>query len=392
MGIEDVSIVNFIVLLIISLRYSFKIKNYLNPLILFNLPIIFSYFGYYFILKNKYGTVSEVVTINYLITVFFFNFFYYLGWFSYKIEKCRYKLKIKYNFKIKIMLSIGIIITVMNIMKILTYLKKSNLPNIIFTLRHLASNLRFNFYFPHYMILFHLLLLILFVNFKKKKIVIIGFIALIINYFVLRVSRDALLIIILSFYMYSYNYNRYILEKKVFLRKFIILIFIFLLLFFIVAEFTIKIGESKLYTFLNYFSYQIIAFDKRLLNSDIDGFGTILTGPLKYIFNFFNMIELKSLKSILSSDKANVYGPAGLPYFDGGMSGVSFIYSIWGLLYSYVFKSATKGKNIYILLYSIIAFPLVTSFFDYKLQDIIWSYYLIIIILIFYLFKKIKIR
>lgn len=378
------------IIIIITFIYSICKKNFLNPMALFNFTIIGSYLGYEIYLKKRYGEVEYESILAYIYVIVFFNFFYLITSFilrNIKIVKIKKKIKIPFNF-LRIVLIFSIFVTLINLFKVFKVLDFSNPSKIFLLLRAYIVIGKVKLFFGHFWIISHLTCLVGFFKWRRKKEYWLCVILYFINVFILRMSRDGLLLISLSFCIWIYFYNKYILKKKVKIILFILFALFFIVIFSIVALITGKANSGIFESFIKYFSYQIIAFNERVLNAGIYEPGAIILGPFKYLLNEFGIIDLNNLKKILSMEKYNVYGPIGLPYVDSKLYGIILAYSWWGIFFGFLFRGIENGNINFILLYSIMSTPLITTFFDYKLHDILWIYYLLAIICINLIFYK----
>lgn len=391
-----IGVINFFVLF-----YSFKIKDFLNPLIVFLFPIFLSYSTYYlYFYQYKSITLESSTFIVYLISIFSFVIGYiFLTFFSVKNKSV---LNLKNNKKLKsitkIYIFVGLIGFFISLYFALVY-SLSGPKGFFFNLRY-ANTVQNKEIHGKYLFLFFKVAGLIYIYNRKKwgtsKVFILVLLLIFIITPFFTMARTALfmnLLSILVIYLLSNNKSNLKLLKDF---KYISLAGLFLISsFFGYAFLTNKISNGILNTFLRYLGYPIISFNNYILEFGGVGNGSNVFYPLFKIADVFIDIKIKSTGELVNLPPGvfNVFSFIADPYIDFNIIGNIFILFFLGLLFRYIYMKAKSNNLFFILLYSLTLFPLMLSFYAYTFKYVSWIYYFLILVLLLVLSKiRIKIR
>ncbi len=152
--------------------------------------------------------------------------------------------------------------------------------------------------------------------------------------------------------------------------------------FVLVAVLTKKTEISDVFdSFLAYLAMPIVAFDKFIVSNPGIHNGHNILYPVAKIGELFGLMTPwhKVIPGVSSTD-FNAFTYLNAPYLDFGLNGVIGVSLLMGLVISFIYESAKKGKPFHIVLYSLLLFPQFMAFYEYQFSLVSWIYYLAILV------------
>lgn len=381
--INLITLIFSIIILLILLVYIVIKKDFINPIILFLIPLVTGYILYYFYYFEYIGIPplkdTTYVSFNLMLIGFILGYLYL----PLKVnKKNEFKYTLKNTFFLNVLLCIGIIGFVINLLQVIKW-GLSGPSNFFFNIRYANTIDRKTLYGSHFMLIIHVYVIIqLLVDEKKNsKIYFYIFIWFVSTFFAM--ARTDLLLFIsticIAISLRSSNAIKIRINKKVFL-----LIGLFLFLFFISGSLTKKIEDNYLDSFINYLSYPLISFD-----TYIEPLAATYKGQNIFIL-IYKILGLPTVDLLnLKRGTFNVFTAMSAPYLDFGILGIFPIFFIIGLGYRYVYTKVKQNNIFFKILFCFIAFPLLMSFYDFTFNYTVFIYYLIIIFIFKHFLKKV---
>lgn len=389
-------LISILCLYFITIVYSIKIKDFLNPVHIYTGSLSISYIVYFFY-YYKYLCIPQLQTQVYILLLmgiisFFIGYFYFEVISCFVPSKRKYRvikeLKPQYRIYIKIFIFLGLIGFLINLIQSFKFGISGPTNNWLFNLRYATTVLRYD-YNGKYLFLFYQIATIFCIIYRKQwgikstKIIIMILLWVISSMFT--VARTNLLLCLLSTSSAWFFSNRYLfIQKKINYKPIITAGLVFFLFFFIVAVATNKIKGGMINTFLAYLGYPLIAFNDFIFGNPGISNGKYVFYPIIKTISIINNDStlMTSGQVFIPSGEFNVFTMLQGPYMDFGYYGVFWVPLLIGMVYWFIYFNVRSRNGWVICYYSLLLFPLALSFYAYTFGYVSWVYYLIIILLL----------
>lgn len=391
--LEFVLVYIFLIFLI-SVIYSFRKKDMLNPLSLFVIPLFFQYLIYY-IFYRKDHVVSAMTLSVYLLGLTS----YVLGYFLFEeINKKRdivknITIEYKTNWKfVHFCLGVGVICLILTRL----YLIQLNISD--YDLGGRAANLREAFVYsldttPFYVTYGKYFLLfsvtIYFYEFLhrnqqiNKLFMLFLIIILMINAFNVVSRTDLLITIMPLLVIWMDSNNRKKLINKVRVKSQILVVASILgisLLMNIMRSTNNNYGLfDKNSSLIQYIGKPIIAFDQWILPHSNASKEILFLEPINKVLLKLELIDYDNIK-LASLGQFNVYTYLKVPYMEFGLLGVLVLMLLIGILVNYLYLKSKTGSRNWLIFYSFYSYAIVMSFFDWQFGITTYAYLILFLI------------
>lgn len=393
-----VSVVLLTGLFLVSVVYTFKNKDVLNPLLIFLTPITLGHWLYFLFLSDSY-TLNPKTTfmLNFSVISFMVGYFWVVI-----LPRIKSKRSPETNINLafqsfekvkKPFFLIGVIGFILGL--IYAYKHGMSGPaNFLYNLRYTTTVDQMSYGVVPYLLLFlHIVLLISVCgrkqefSFGKKKILAMYVMLIASSFFTM--SRTTLVMFVISCvgaYLFSSKYIYK--EKKVNYKLLFSSLAFFISLSWIVADATNKVNLRGSNFLFSYLANPIIAFDSWVYESPIDTKGSQTFAPLFKILSALGVNTPSSEIHLgLNNGDFNVFTFMKDPYMDFGEIGLYAYCLALGIFIGIMYKKARAGNPYWVVLYSLFLYPLLMSFYanQFNLSSLV--YYMIILFFVYFLEK-----
>ncbi|MFI3685945.1 O-antigen polymerase [Vagococcus fluvialis] len=384
---------------LLTLFYSIRLKDFLNPLFLFSTPLFLQYLIYFFVYKKDYR-VSVLTLITFVSGLLFFL----LGYFLFETLKTKSEinnlnepnLKTNWIF-IYFCLIIGIVFFVLS--KI--YLGNLNMSN--YDLGSAGANLREAFIYsisdiPFYVTYGKYFLLfsvsVIFYEFvnnegKIKPLFMYSLLLILILNAFLVMSRTDLLITLLPILIIwsrsvkltrNKKIDKTMFKEKVSMKKKIIIGMGLIVLLFLMNSMR-SIGEKgKLFdknnVLMQYLGRPIVAFDQWILPQVNESKEILILEPINKVFLQLGIIHKDSIK-LAPLGQFNVYSYLRVPFMEFGLIGIVIIMLVIGIFANYIYTKSKNGNRNWLIFYAFYSYSFVMAFFDWQFGVMTYAYLII---------------
>lgn len=391
--------------------YQKKIKNdWLNPILVFTVPLIFSYLVYLFFYYKEYQISNKTAyiycfgIISFLIGIFLSE----RNTIFKKDKKCMKDFKtIPINHNLDIFLYIfSIMIGFFLIINLILLFINSGFSNVIFHIRYEAVyGTGVSPIIEYGMVIVSLYTYIKVYNYsistkkykyQKRKILILLTISFL-NIFI-SMARTAIISLGLSlYYLYTFKDKKTYQNKKIksmikMYKNNLLIFLIILTIFYFIAYSTNRLGGAnfldKNFFIYSYLGKQIMNFDKVILNFVNCGNGYYTFGFIGRFLNGLGVVNLLSFNdffnsySLIGQDGA-VYSFVGPLYFDFGTIGVIISMIMNGIFVGFLYKKSNKHMGSWTILYTTCLYSTFMSFFDYQFMMSSQLYFICLLIVLY---------
>ena len=391
----DVTFFLIVLFLLLAILISLYFKDILNPILVLILPLSLQYGLYYFYLYEYLHLSKETNSILLLsIFSFFIGFLFFVGlpMIKSRFNKEQFFERSKRDFKNskKLLLRLGILGFIIGLFTAFKY-GVSGPGGFFFNLRYsnTITNENTGGISVYLLLLLHFITLTMIVFRKEWKVktkTLLFLILLLLVSAAFTMARTNVLITLsstLGVYMLS---NRYLYKKKTKISALVFTVVGFGILSYLFAVGTQKISVDG-NIFFNYIAYPILTFDNWVLNYPYQTDGMITFAFLYKILNAIGLVEYSPINIGnyvgVPRGEFNVFTFMSAPYLDFGLNGIIFVFLGLGMMFGFVYKRVRYGRPYWIVLYSILLYPLIMSFFEFQFNLSSYYYYVIVILFVF---------
>lgn len=371
----DINVTLFLVslLMLISLLISIYYKDLLHPLLVLTVPLTIQYWLYYIYLSDVYVLKEKT---NALFVLAMFSFILGFMWITI-FPKTKNRISIETNrenanYDFSLIKKFFVLIGLMGFgVGLLTAARfgLSGPGSFFFNLRYSNTVMNQNTGgISVYLMLFLQTITLYMIFFRKtnktKSKYIILFMLLMLISAVFTMSRTNLLMgfaSILGVYVFS---NKHYYGIKIKKKMIAITIGAFALTSYFFAVGTNKTSNGDNF-FFDYMAYPIITFDKWLLDFPYHSYGSQTFAFLYKIMGVFGG-DYTPVDVGVPRGQFNTFTYMSAPYLDFGGYGVFFVLLGLGMIYGIVYRQVRQGKPYWVIMYSILLYPLIMSFFEYQ--------------------------
>lgn len=401
-----ISIILFFVCL-----YSLLIKDFLNPLVLFILPLFLQFTIFYFLYSELYSiSIKTVIAFFTGIASFVIGYLLYSLVFKNSNSNIKRSSKKKVNIRTNWLFVIPILLLgIISIYFSRRYLNTLGHSSNIFDKS--SANLReafienksdtpFYVTYGKYFLLFPTLVIwydFLKKNIKIPSILMLSLIGLVFYNSFNVFSRTDLFISIIPFVIIFFNIkikkakNSKFERRKFRTQTIWLLSGIIMLIFLMNSMRSIETSKNTFFSPKNvtmqYIGRPIAAFDQWIIpNSGVDGRFIILE-PVEKLLNFLRSQPPK-LPSLAPYGQFNVYSYLKAPYLMFGITGVMIIMILVGFFCHFLYHQYKQGDEFWVIFYSVYAYAIGMAFFDWQFGIITYVYLFLFLVGAFFTRRK----
>lgn len=382
---------------LISILYSLKIKDFTNPLVIFNIPLVISYVIYYLIYEPNMSVSVETLTAFSVGIIFFQIGFFAFSWIPTKKNVLSENIHEMYMIQNNKILKLSLIIGFIGFFYDIFYFKNLGVSS-LYGGGSFTSNIRENYvrsenipflvkYGKYFLLFTCLVILIEYLNGVKKvkRITLISIILFTILSSFMTLSRTDLMISVIPIIVIYLNSG----GKGRKIGKYLFGGIVLVLLMAIITKIrTNSAGISSNTGFfsasnpiMQYFGKPLPTFDQWISMNANTGTRVASIEPLNKIISALGIAT--DDRTFAQIGQFNVYTFLKQPYLDGGIFLVGFWMLCIGIFVCIIYKKASSGSGVALLFYSIYCYALFMAFFAWQFTIMTFVYFLLFLMLVF---------
>lgn len=403
-----ISLIFVLLLIFQTFSYSFKIKDFSNPIFLFIVPLCVQFMVYYFFYRKIYPIGNKTIIVWWMGIIGFV-----LGYIFYKLiynkDNSIPKMK-ETHFKTNyIFVWFCLILGVISIFFTKSYMSglsgqvqifDNDALNIRDAYVNNAATIPIYVIYGKYLLLFSYLVILYDSLFKYKKInrryvFLLGI--LVVYNSSLTYARIDLLLTLLSIFLIFYKYvlsfkypKNTNLEKKYYeyykkSKKSLVILLVIIIILFIIITRTRSYSNTSIFDsqnqILQYLGRPIQAFDYWVVNNPMTSNNWAIIEPLFKILSVLGL-KLNVGPSLAPIGQFNAYSYLRVPYLQFGTIGVLIAMILVGFIANIFYSKFKNGNKYWVIFYSVYAFSLVIAFFHWQFTSTIYLYLIIYLIIV----------